>query len=325
MRRREVIALFGSALTAYPATATAQQTAAMRRVGVLTTENEVSEGPRVAAFRQGLAALGWSEGRNLILDVQYGRSDAKRVAALAAQLVKLKPNVFFATNSNSLIPLQKAAGSIPIVFASVTDPVGLGFVRSLAHPGGTITGIENYDFAMAGKWLQLLKEIAPRIRRTAVLYDPGVPSWQGYLRTIEATAQSASVKTAAVPYAKSSDVTQIAAFGPGVPAGVIALPGALDAARKDALVKVAAKLRLPVIAGQLITHNGGLMSYTDDYLAEVRLAAGYVDRILRGEKPADLPVQRSNEFILSINLKTAKTLGLVVPQALLISANELIR
>jgi putative tryptophan/tyrosine transport system substrate-binding protein len=221
--------------------------------------------------------------------------------------------------------LRHVAGAAPIVFVDVSDPVAQGFVHDLARPGGNITGFANYDYAMAGKWLQLLREIAPHMKRTAVLYAPKIASWPGFFRAIQSAANAASIDAVAVVCEKPSDIPRLAALGPGPSTGLILLPGA-GTGELDALIEMSARLRLPVISGwPLYTTRGGLMTYTGNPISAMHSGASYVDRILHGEKPGDLPVQDPTSFVLTINLKTAKALGLVVPQSLLVSANELIR
>lgn len=324
MKRRDFIALSGSAML-WPSAAIAQA-GGMRTVGVLDPNGLNTEQRRLAAFRQGLAALGWTEGKKVQFAMRYANGEVARLPALAADLVSARPDAILAINSPSVLALRRLTHSIPIVFVSVTDPVGQGFVASLARPGGNITGFSNYDFAMVSKWLQLLKEIAPRLARVVVLYDLMVSSYRGYISSIETAARSAKIEAIAVPVRDVADIQQIADLGRKPGTGLITLPSTATGNYRSEIIQLAARLKLPALyTTPLWTPVGGLMSYTDDPEADARRAASDVDRILRGTKPGDLPVENPIKYALSINLKTAQALDLTVPQSLLIQADEVIR
>lgn len=327
MKRRDFVLSGGAALARVPP-ALAQSAGGMRTVGVLDPNLGKQEQPRIAAFRAGLAALGWTEGRNVRFDIRYADGDLARLSSVAAELVNAAPAAILAINSPSVLALRSRTRSIPIVFVSASDPVSLGLVASLARPGGNITGFSNYDSAMGSKWLQLLKEIAPNITRVVVLYDLKVPSYRGFVPSIDTAARSARIQVVALPIRTAEDIQQIAALGRKPGTGLIVLPSNAtgDPGHRGQIISIAAHAHLPAIyATPLWTPIGGLMSYTDDPELDARRAASDVDRILRGVKPADLPVQNPIKYRLSLNLKTAKALGLTVPQSLLIQADQVIR
>jgi putative tryptophan/tyrosine transport system substrate-binding protein len=322
--RRRFITLLGSA-AAWPLAAHAQQPA-MPRVGMLfgTAENDPEGQNRIDAFRQGLEKIGWMPGRNLRIEARWGGGDLERMRTQAAELVRLKPDVLLAGATISLVALQEATGDIPIVFAQVTDPVGAGFVASLARPGGNITGFTQHEFAIGVKWLELLKELAPRVKRVAVIHHADNPASAGYLATITPAAPTFGVELTITGVRNTADIERaIGAIAGTSDAGVIVLPGPNPS--RDRIIALAEQHRLPAVYPfRYWVVSGGLASYGIDNVELYRLAASYVDRILKGEKPADLPVQHATKFQLVINLKTAKALGLDPPITLLARTDEVI-
>jgi putative tryptophan/tyrosine transport system substrate-binding protein len=329
MRRRDFITLVGGSVLALPIAARAQQPDRVRRLGVMVsgpTEADAEGQARVAALKLGLLERGWVEGRNLKLDYRWPGADTGRMRVYAAELVGLNPDVIFAAPSAALAEVQRATRTIPVVFAQVSDPVGAGFVASLAHPGGNITGFALFEFGVGSKWLELLKQIAPSVARVAVIYDPITPSAPGYLPLIEAASRSSGVDVFAHSVHSTTEIESvIAAFAAGPNGGVIAIPSALITAQRNLIISLANRYSLPsVFAFRYYTVAGGLVSYGIDNIDLYRRAAAYVDRILKGEKPGDLPVQEATKFQLVVNLKTAKALGLTVPASLLATADEVI-
>jgi putative ABC transport system substrate-binding protein len=290
------------------------------------TEADAEGQARVAALKLGLLERGWVEGRSLKIDYRWPGADTGRMRAYAVELVGLNPDVIFAAPSGALAEVQRATRTIPVVFAQVSDPVGAGFVASLAHPGGSITGFALFEFGVGSKWLELLKQIAPSIARVAVIYDPITPNAPGYLPLIEAASRSSGVDVFAHSVHNATEIESIiTAFAAGPNGGVIAIPSALITAQRNLIISLANRFRLPtVFAFRYYAEAGGLVSYGVDNIDLYRRAAAYVDRILKGEKPSDLPVQEATKFQLVINLKTAKALGLTVPPALLTTADEVI-
>jgi putative ABC transport system substrate-binding protein len=328
LKRREFVILLGSAATAWPLLARAQQADRVRRIGVLMNlaESDPESQARIAAFREGLGKLGWNEGREVRIEYRWAGGDADRSRAYASDLVKLKPDVILAGATPSLASLQQETSSVPIVFAQVADPVGAGFVSSLAHPGGNITGFALFEYAIAAKWLELLKEIAPQVTRVAIVHDPENPEAKEYLPVIEAAAQSLGVQ---VFHSVVRDATEIQRaieeFTREPNGGLIPLPGPLMGVHRDLIISLTKRRRLPsVFAWRYYPIGGGLASYGVELLDLYRRAASYVDRILKGEKPGDLPVQQATKFELVINLKTAKALGLDPPLSLLARTDEVI-
>jgi len=324
MRRRDFIKVIAGSSTAWPLAARAQQPDHMRRLGVLIsgpTEADAEGQARVAALRLGLLEHGWVEGRNLEIDYRWGGADSSRMRAYAAELMARNPDVIFAAPSATL-----ATRTIPVVFAQVSDPIGAGFVASLAHPGGNITGFALFEFAVGAKWLELLKQIAPSVNRVAVIYDPATPSAPGFLPLIEAAGRSFGVDIFAHSVRDSNEIEgAISALAAEPNGGLIAIASALIFGKRDLIISLANKSRLPTISEfRYYAEAGGLVSYGVDNLGLYRRAASYIDRILRGEKPSDLPVQEATKFQLVINLKTAKALGLTIPQSLLATADEVI-
>jgi len=327
MKRRQFITILGGA-AAWPLAARAQQSERMRRIGVLM--NLAADDPeaqvRLAAFHQGLQELGWTVGRNLRIDTRWGAGDADRYRRYSTELVALAPDVILAA-SGAIVPwLLQATRSVPIVFAQVPDPVGAGFVESLAHPGGNITGFTNFEFSIGGKLLELLKEIAPRVTRAAVLRDAADPAGVGQWGAIQTAAPSLGLELRVVDVRDAGEIERgITTFARGSNGGMIVTGSAPTAIHRDLIITLAARHRLPsVYAYRYHATSGGLISYGPETIDQYRRAAGYVDRIFRGEKPADLPVQAPTKYELVINLKTAKALGLDVPPTLLARADEVI-
>jgi putative ABC transport system substrate-binding protein len=331
MRRRDLISLLGGAAAAAvgrsPA-AHAQQREQIRRLGVFMPG--VADDPeyqvRNAAFLQGLGELGWIVGRNLRIDYRWGGGDVERYRAIAAELTALRPDVVLAVGYSTVSALQKATRSVPIVFASVTDPVGGSLVASLARPGGNTTGFLSSEFGFSGKWLELLKEIAPRVTRAAAMRDSAVASQIGSFGGIQSVAPSLGVELRPIDMHDAAEIERaVVAFAAEPNGGLIAMSNAAVLKHRELIVALAARLRLPAVyAYRSHVMSGGLISYGPESIDQFRRAAGYVDRILRGEKPADLPVQAPTKYELVINLKTAKALGLDVPATLLARADEVI-
>jgi putative ABC transport system substrate-binding protein len=299
----------------------------MRRIGVLTyiAADDAEGQARLTAFTQALNQLGWSEGRNVRIDTRW--ATAGDIQRHAAELVALAPDVLVAASGTATVaPLLQATRAIPIVFAIVVDPVGAGFVESLARPGGNATGFTIFEYSMSGKWLELLKEIAPRVTRAAVLRDPAVASGIGQFGAVQIVAPALGVQLTPVDVRDASEIERaIGAFARGSNGGVIVTAGTLATAHRELIAAVAARHKLPAVYfHRFFVAAGGLMSYGPDLLDQFRRAAGYVDRILKGEKPADLPVQAPTKYELVINLKTAKTLGIEVPPMLLARADAVI-
>jgi putative tryptophan/tyrosine transport system substrate-binding protein len=327
MRRREFITLLGGAAVAWPLAARAQQGDRMRRIGVLTyiPADDAEGQARLAAFTQALSQLGWSVGRNLRIDTRW--ATAGDVHRHAAELVALAPDVLLAaTGTATVAPLLQTTRAIPIVFAVVIDPVGAGFVASLAQPGGNATGFTTYEYSMSGKWLELLKEIAPGVTRAAVLRDPAVASGTGQFGAVQIVAPALGVQVTPVDVRDAGEIERaVAAFARGPHGGLIVTASPLAIVHRELIATVAARHKLPaVFSSRSYVTSGGLISYGPDLIDQFRQAAGYVDRILKGEKPADLPVQTPTRYELVINLKTAKTLGLDIPATVLARADEVI-
>jgi len=282
---------------------------------------------RIGAFEQGLQQLGWSDGRNVHIDTRWATTRPDDIRRHAAELAALAPDVILAgTGTATVAPLLQATRTVPIVFAVVIDPVGAGFVNSLARPGGNATGFTLFEYGMSGKWLELLKQIAPPVTRAAVLRDPTIASGIGQFAAVQAVAPSLVVELTAVDVRDAGEIERaVTAFARSSNGGLIVTASALATRHRDLIIALAARLRLPAVyAYRFFVTVGGLISYGPDYVDQYRQAAGYVDRILKGEKPADLPVQAPTKYETAINLKTAKALGLDVPQALLARADEVI-
>jgi putative ABC transport system substrate-binding protein len=328
MRRREFMTLFGGAAAAWPLAARAQQPERMRRIGVLM--NLASDDPqgqdRVAAFMQGLQESGWAVGRNVRIDYRWGAADTNLFRRYAAELVALTPDVILAGAGSTLPALLEATRSIPIVFAQTLDPVGSGFVASLARPGGNATGFTQIDFSMTGKWLELLKQIAPRVTRAAVIRDSRDPAGLGQWGAIYAVAPSVGVEVSPINANDTDEIQRaVAAYARLPNGGLVVTASAPTTVHRDTIIVLAARHRLPAVYPfRFHTTSGGLISYGPDTIDPFRRAAGYVDRILKGEKPADLPVQAPTKYELVLNLKTAKALDLEVPPTILARADEVI-
>jgi len=329
LKRREFITLLGGA-AAWPMVARGQQRDGMRRIVMLmdTTESNPEGQARVAAFRQGLRQLGWTEGRNVQIDLRWGGGDVERTRAYAAELVGLKPDVIFAYAVAQLAPLARETRTIPIVFCGASAPVADGFVASFARPGGNITGFTQYEPSMVGKWLGALKEIAPALARVAITVNPETAPQRGtfFLREFETAATTFRIEPITSFVSSAADIeAAVAALGQKPNSGLIVAPETFTTANRELFVTLADRYRLPAIFGlRQFPASGGLMSYGPDSVDTVARAAGYVDRILRGEKPAELPVQAPTKFEFVINAKTAKALGLELPPTLLIRADEVI-
>ena len=326
--RRELLAALGGAAAAWPLAARAQQREQMRRIGVLmnlTADDAEGQG-RLAAFMQGLQEAGWSVGRNVRVDLRWGGGDPELYRSHAAELVALAPDVFLAAGAIVTRALQRATRTIPIVFANAVDPVGMGFVASLARPGGNATGFTIFEFSMGGKWLELLKQIAPGITRAAVLRDTTLASGAGEFGAVQTVAPSFGVELHPVDVRDADEMDRaITAFASESNGGLIVTQNATAILRRKLIIALAARHRLPAIYGypSFVT-DGGLISYGPDSMDGYRRAAAYVDRILKGAKPADLPVQAPVKYELEINLKTARALGLEVPPSVLARADEVI-
>jgi putative tryptophan/tyrosine transport system substrate-binding protein len=324
--RREFITL-GGAATAWPLVARAQQGERVRRIGVLmNTDANIEQQQSLAAFQESLQRLGWTEGRNVQIAVRWAGGDPWEIRRHAAELVALAPDVIVATGNAGMMPLLQATRVIPIVFNNVADPVGGGFVKSMARPDGNATGFVQFEYSLSAKWLETLKEMIPNLARVAVLRDATLASGIGQFAVIQSIASSLRVETRAIDVRDAgeieSDIADFARTGPG---GMILTSSALAVVHRSLIITMAARYRLPAIFyRRAFVDAGGLVSYGYDVVDQYRRSGGYVDRILKGEKPADLPVQAPTKYELVINLKTAKALGLIVPDNLLARADEVI-
>jgi putative tryptophan/tyrosine transport system substrate-binding protein len=328
MRRREFIGLIGSA-AALPLVANAQQPQPMRRIGLLMpypNKDNPEAQARIAAFLQELQRLGWSTDRNLQVEYRWSAGDPDSSRKAAMELAALPLDVIFATATPSVAALQQATSTLPIVFVMVADPVTAGFVSSLAKPGGNITGFPNFEYGIGTKWLELLKEISPRITRVGVIRDPTVTSNVGQFAAIQSVAPSFGVELTPLGGRDAKDIEQtITEFARGSNCGLVCAAAPLTANNRDLIISLAARHRMPAIYPfRFFVADGGLVSYGLDPINSTRQAAGYVDRILKGEKPADLPVQAATKYELVINLKTAKALDLAIPSSVLSRADEVI-
>jgi putative tryptophan/tyrosine transport system substrate-binding protein len=328
MRRREFIALLGGAAAAWPRTAWPEQAQRMRRIGVFMNyaEDTPQSQARLASFSEEMQKLGWTSSRNLQVEYRWGVADADRNRRNAAELVALAPDVLLASATAVTTALVQTTRTIPIVFVNVVDPVGAGFVQSMARPGGNATGFIPFEYGMGGKWLERLKQVAPGVRRVAVLQNPIVVSRSGQLGAIEALAPSLGVELSPFTVRDAGEIERaITRFAQAPNGGIIAVGAPSLETHHELIVTLAAQHRLPAVYPyRSYVTAGGLMCYGTDLVAQFRRAAGYVDRILKGEKPADLPVQAPTKYETLINLKTAKALGLTVPKTLLASADEVI-
>ena len=328
MKRREFITLFGGAAAAWPLGARGQQSDRMRRIGVLV--NLPADDPqaqvRNAALLQGLQELGWTVGRNVRIDFRWGAGNVDRIRRDAAELVALAPDVLLAPGTSTLEPLLQMTRAVPIVFVHVADPVGGGFVESLAHPGGNATGFINLEYGISGKWLELLKQLAPRVTRVAVLRDSTLTSGTAQFAAIQAVAPSLGVEVSPVNVRNTSEIERgLAAVARSATGGLIVPAGGWAVRHRDLIIARAGQHKLPAVYyDRYFVTAGGLISYGPDLVDQYRQAAGYIDRILKGEKPADLPVQAPTKYQIVLNLKAAKALGLEVPPSILARADEVI-
>ena len=328
MRRREFIALLGGTAATWPSVARAQQPQRVRRIAVLIpgVAADPENQNRIAAFQQGLHELGWTDGRNLAIDYRWVASGADDIRSAAAELVALAPEVIFAVGSPAMGALHQVTRTVPIVFAVVVDPVGAGYVNNLARPGGNVTGFLLFEFGIAGKWLELLKQIAPTVTRAAVIRDPSASGGIGQWAVIQAMAPSMGVELSLINIRDASgiehDITAFARLSNG---GLIVTANPLATQHRELIVRLAGNHKLPAVYFErFFVTGGGLISYGPRIADQYRRGAGYVDRILKGDKPADLPVQAPTKYELVVNLKTAKTLDIDAPPALLAGADEVI-
>jgi ABC-type uncharacterized transport system substrate-binding protein len=325
--RRQFITLLGGAAAAWPLAARAQQDGRMRRIGVLTgdTEDDPQSKERLAAFQQELERLGWPQGRNVRIDYRFAADHPDRYQPLAKELVSLQPDVLLAYTTPVAVTFQRESRTIPIVFASVSDPIGSGLVASLARPGGNITGLLLYEEGITGKWLAMLKEIAPSLSRAALIANPDRTPYDYFVRSAKSVASSLAIELAPSPVKDAADIERaIVSFSQEANGSLVILPGTATEHR-NLVIGLAARQRLPAVYyARFFVTAGGLMSYGTDFADQSRQAASYVDRILRGARPADLPVQAPTRYQTTLNLKTAKALGLDVPPSLLVRADEVI-
>jgi len=329
MTRRKFIALLGGAAVAWPLAARAQQAERMRRIGVLTGGGGADDPDmqvRVAAFLQGLAQLGWTDGRNVRIDTRWPAANADNIRKHAAELAALAPDVIVAGGTATVGPLLQATRTVPIVFVGVADPVGAGLVDSLARPGGNATGFMQFEYSLSAKWVELLKQVAPGVTRAAVLRNSAVTSGIGQFAVIQSVAPSVGVEVSPVNLRDAGEIERaVTAFARSGNGGLIVTASGLASIHRELIITLAARHKLPAVyPRRLFVTDGGLMSYGSDRIDQFRRAAAYVDRILKGEKPADLPVQAPTRYELVLNLKTAKALGLDVPPMLLATADEVI-
>jgi putative ABC transport system substrate-binding protein len=328
VKRRVFITFLGGAAVAWPITARAQQGERMRRIGVLmplATDDPESKA-RIAAFLQGLRQLGWTDSGNVRIDTRWGAGNADDIRKYARELIALAPDVVLANATQAVAALQQATRTTPIVFVNVADPVGAGFVASLARPGGNATGFSNFEYGLSGKWLELLKEIAPGVTRAAVLRDPAMAAGIGQFAAIQSVAPSFGVELNLVGVRDAGEIERtVAAFARESNGGLIVTASPLAIAHRDLIIALAARHKLPAVYyARFFVTSGGLISYGPDTVDPFRRAASYVDRILKGEKPADMPVQAPTKYEMAINLKTAKALGLTIPPTVLARADEVI-
>ena len=328
MRRREVIGLLGGVAAGWPLAARAQQGERMRRIGIIlaAAADDVEFQARVGAFLQALGQSGWSIGRNMRIDTRWATANAAEIRRHAAELAALAPDVILAHGASTVGPLLQATRSVPIVFPVVSDPVAAGYIDSLARPGGNATGFMNYEYSLSAKWLELLKEIAPGVTRVAVLRNPATPTGPAQFGVIQSVAPSLRVELSPVNMRDAPEIERaVAAFARSPNDGLIVTAGGVAAVHRDLIVSLAARHKLPAVYfDRSFPAAGGLISYGPDLVDQYRQAASYVDRILKGEKPADLPVQAPTKYEIVLNLKTAKALGLVVPPSVLARADEVI-
>jgi putative tryptophan/tyrosine transport system substrate-binding protein len=329
MRRREFVALVGGAIVALPFSADAQQDEHVRRIGVLMgfAENDPTAQSWMAAFRDALAKLGWAEGSNLRIELRWSAADPNRIRTLAKELVELRPDAIFDQTTPVTGALARETQTIPIVFVYVADPIGSGFALSLAHPGGNITGFTYLEPTTGGKWVGLLKEIAPHTGRVAVLFNPATtPPLKFYMPSIQAAASTLAIEARSAPVDARDEIEGVItaqARNPG--GGLLVMPDVFNDANRELIIALAARAGVPAIYPRpVFAESGGLIAYGADLTEQFRQAAGYIDRILKGANPGDLPIQQPTKFELVINVKTAKALGLSIPQSMLLLADGVI-
>jgi putative ABC transport system substrate-binding protein len=329
MNRRALITLLGGAAAAWPLAAHAQQPERMRRIGVLMgfAESDPAAQSWLAAFRDALTKLGWKEADNLQIEVRWAAADPDRIRTWAKELVDLRPEAIFAQTTPVMSTLARETPTIPVVFAYVADPIGFGFATSFAHPGGNITGFTFVDSTMGSKWLELLKEIAPGTGRAALLFNPATaPQFKFFMPSIQEAALSHAVETIAAPVHAQDEIEGVIAAQARNPGGaLIVMPDVFTDTNRQLIIALTARYSVPAIYPRpVFAQSGGLIAYGVDLVEQFRQAAGYIDRILKGEKPGDLPIQQPTKFQLVINLKTAKALGLTVPLIMQMTADEVI-
>jgi putative tryptophan/tyrosine transport system substrate-binding protein len=328
MTRRDFITLLGGAAAAWPFAARAQQGERMRRIAVLMhlPENDPEAQARMRAFLQGLQQLGWAEGRNVRIDYRFGAADVDRARRSAAELIALAPDIIQASGTGPMAALQQATRTVPIVFVVVADPVGAGYVDSLARPGRNATGFTSFEYSIGAKWLELLKELAPRVTRVAVIRDPAIAAGAGQFGAIQSVAPSMGVELSALGVREPGEIEDaVTAFARSSNGGLIVTGSPLATFHRNLIVTLMARHKLPAVYYErFFVTDGGLISYGPSFVDQFRRAAEYVDRILKGEKPADLSVQNPTKFELVINLKTAKAIGIELPTAILLRADEVI-
>ena len=329
MKRREALTLLVGAGASWPLTARAQQADKMRRIAILIGTADDEDGrARAATIQRALSDLGWSEGRNVRIDIRWIAGDPTKARSAAKELIELAPDVIYAAGTPVVIAAKQLTDAIPIVFVQVFDPVAAGFVKSLAKPNGNVTGFTNFEQSMAGKWLELMKQLSPAVMRCAALFNPDTAPGGGsfFLRALEGFASSLLVEIVAAPVQDATEIkTAIRSLGQRTDRGLIVIPDIFNTAHREPIVSLAAQYRVPTVYPfRQFVAAGGLLSYGIDLDEGIRQAAGYIDRILHGESPSDLPVQAPTKFDLAINLKTAKALGLNVPSTLLSIADEVI-
>src|SRR6516165_581796 len=327
MIRRDFITLLGGA-AAWPLAARAQQDGRVRRIGVLASgdENDLPAKTDVSAFTQALAGLGWTDGRNVRMDLRWAGGDSNRIRALAQELIDVQPDVILAGSTPVTVALQRETRTIPIVFAGVGDPVATGIVARLDRPSGNITGLATVEASLGGKWLELLSEIAPGLKRAAIMFNPDTATASSFMPSFGTEARSLKVVPIIAPVHSDAEIeTAVMELGREPGGGFVVVPDAFMVAHRAPIILAAARNNVPAVyAPSFFARDGGLLSYGADPVDTYRRAASYVDRILRGEKPGDLPVQLATKFEMVVNLKTAKTLGLTVPQSILLRADEVI-
>jgi putative ABC transport system substrate-binding protein len=326
MRRREFITLLGGAAAVWPLAARAQQAERMRRIGVLVPYDENDPASKNSAFTQALSALGWTDGRNVRIDLRWAGGDINRIQALAQELVGLQPDIILASGTPATLALQRETRTIPIVFANVSDPVVRGIVPRLNRPGGNVTGFATTEASLGGKWLELLSEIAPGVKRAAIMSNPDINPVSVYMPSFETAARPLKVALISAPVHSDVEIEgAIVALGREPGGGLVVMPDVFTTAHHASIILAAARNNVPVVYNRSdFVRDGGLLSYGIDLADNQRSAATYVDRILRGEKPGDLPVQFPVKYEMAVNLKTAKALGLDVPPLLLARADEVI-